>query len=304
MNNERIGVVGLGLLGRGIAACFLAHGFRVVALTKGGVEGYTTARGYIARALAEYAQHTGSDVALDSWQERYSEAAGFADFADCTFVVESVTEDPAAKQEVFDGLEAVLEAGVPVASNTSALPISLLQQSRRHPERFVGMHWAEPAHATRFLELIRGEQTSDTALERAAELGRRLGKEPCVVRKDVPGFIANRLGYAMYREAVHLVETGVADMETIDRSFRNACGLWASICGPFRWIDITGGPGLYARAMKGVLPTLDNSPELPRTLQDPPDTFYSYEPGDVERWHEQLHRNAWSLYTNRKSGER
>lgn len=117
-----------------------------------------------------------------------------------------------------------------------------------------------------------------------------------MVQKDVPAFVVNRLGYAMYREAVHLLETGVADIETIDQAFRNGCGLWASICGPFRWIDITGGPGLYARAMKGVLPTLNNSPELPQTLQNPPASFYSYGPGEVERWHEQLHDNAWSLY--------
>lgn len=301
MNKEQVGVVGLGLLGRGIAACFLAHGFRVVALTKGGEEAYDAARAYIANALEEYVEHTGADASLaSSWRDRYREAAGFADFADCAFVVESVTEDLAAKQEVFDGLEAVVREDVPIASNTSALPISLLQKSRKHAARFVGMHWAEPAHATRFLELIRGDETSDEALEQAAELGRRLDKDPCVVQRDVPGFIVNRLGYAMYREAVHLVESGVADVETVDKSFRNACGLWASMCGPFRWIDITGGPALYARAMKGVLPTLDNSPDLPRTLQDPPASFYEYEEGEVERWHEQLHRNAWSLFKNRK----
>ncbi|MBL8210610.1 MAG: 3-hydroxyacyl-CoA dehydrogenase family protein [Bryobacterales bacterium] len=301
MNNERIGVVGLGLLGRGIAACFLAHGFRVVALTKGGEEAYGAARAYIANALTEYVAHTGADAGVAaSWKDRYHEAAGFADFADCAFVVESVTEDLAAKQDVFDGLEAVVGEEVPIASNTSALPIGVLQKSRRNPRRFVGMHWAEPAHATRFLELIRGEQTSDTAVERTAELGRRLDKDPCVVQKDVPGFIVNRLGYAMYREALHLVEAGVADVETVDKAFRNACGLWASMCGPFRWMDITGGPALYARAMKGVLPTLDNSPELPRTLREPPASFYEYEAGEVERWHEELHRNAWSLFKDKK----
>jgi len=93
-------------------------------------------------------------------------------------------------------------------------------------------------------------------------LARRLGKEPSVLQKEIPGFIVNRIGYAMYREALSLLEAGVADAETIDRSVRNALGLWATVCGPFRWIDLTGGPELYAKAMQHVLPTLNNSAAL------------------------------------------
>ena len=128
------------------------------------------------------------------------------------------------------------------------------------------MHWAEPAHATRFLELIRGEATSDETVRRTEELARRLGKDPTVCRQDIPGFIVNRIGYAMYREALHLVELGVADIETIDRSVRNTLGLWAASCGPFRWIDLTGGPALYARSMERVIPTLRNDAALPALL--------------------------------------
>ena len=111
------------------------------------------------------------------------------------------------------------------------------------------MHWAEPAYATRFLEIIQGEHSSEMVLKATMDLCRAVGKDPCIVRQDLPGFIANRLGYAMYREAAYLLERGVADVETIDGAFRNACGLWATFCGPFRWIDITGGPALYAKVM-------------------------------------------------------
>ena len=75
-------------------------------------------------------------------------------------------------------------------------------------------------------------------------LAAAVGKEPCVVAKDVPAFIVNRIGYAMYREALNVLEMGVADAETIDRSVRNALGLWATMCGPFRWMDLSGGPAL------------------------------------------------------------
>ena len=83
-------------------------------------------------------------------------------------VIESVVEDLTTKQRIFDEIEAAVRSEIPIASNTSALPISTLQRSRKHPGRFVGMHWAEPAHITRFLELIRGEQTSDEAFAAVA----------------------------------------------------------------------------------------------------------------------------------------
>lgn len=296
--DDVIGIVGLGLLGRGIATCFLAHGFRVLAYEKSGEEGFAVARKYIAAGIEEVLAREASSAMAASWLHRYQEASDFAAFSGCSFVIESVTEDLATKQGVFDQLEEVLEPTAPIASNTSALPIGILQKPRRHPSRFLGMHWAEPAYATRFLELICGEQTSVAALRHAEALGREVGKEPCIVERDIPGFIVNRLGYAMYREAVHLLESGVANVETIDRSFQNACGLWASLCGPFRWIDITGGPALYAKAMRGVLPTLDNNADLPKTLQKMEAdgaSFYPYEPNELERWQKLFHEQAWRI---------
>ena len=188
----------------------------------------------------------------DCWTKRYHRVTDFDRLVGCTFAVESVTEDLPTKQSVLDALEKVLEPSVVIASNTSAIPISVLQQGRTVPGRMVGMHWAEPAHMTRFLELIRGDETSDEAFEATLAMGRRLGKEPIACQKDIPGFIVNRIAYAMYREACHLIELGVADADSIDRSLRNSLGLWASICGPLRWIDITGGPTLYAPLMERV----------------------------------------------------
>ena len=285
-----VGVVGLGMLGRGIAACFLAHGFRVVGFARTAGE-HADARREIERDLGE--------LRAAGWEGRYLPTTRYEDLTECEFVVESVAEDASVKAEVFDRIEAAVRPDVVVASNTSAIPISALQAGRKHPGRFVGMHWAEPAHATRFLELIRGEHTTDQTLRAASELAGRLGKEPCVCRKDVPGFLVNRIGYAMYREALHLLDTGVADAETIDTAFRNAAGLWASLCGPFRWIDLTGGPELYARAMRPVLPTLSTTTEVPTPLRRLAEAgakgvadgrgFYDYTPDEAERWRE-LHR--------------
>ncbi len=166
------------------------------------------------------------------------------------------------------------------------------------------MHWAEPCHVTRFLEIICGEQTSQAALDSALRLARLARKEPSVVRKDIEGFIANRLGYAMYREAFHLLETGIADIETIDRSFRNAAGLWASICGPFRWMDLTGLPG-YAAVMKRLLPQLSNARSVPAAMTALVESgaegirngrgFYQYTQQEADRWERLLHEHAWKV---------
>jgi 3-hydroxybutyryl-CoA dehydrogenase len=305
MKTDLIGVAGLGFLGRGIATSLLAHGFHVIGYTVG-ADTQERAREYAAKGIHELITRAGFPEELErEWPARYTAAQSLADFGDCAFVIESVVEDFDIKQQVFDELEAVVERSVPIASNTSAIPITVLQSRRKHPERFLGMHYSEPAYATRFLELIRGAQTSDDAMAAAQDLGRRTGKEACVVQKDVAGFIANRLGYAIYREALYLLESGVADMETIDRAYRNACGLWAAFCGPFRWIDITGGPALYAKGMERIWPTLSNRADLPASVKRMQQEghrgvmdgrgFYSYKPGEAARWEHLLHEHAWEV---------
>lgn len=303
MSIQTIGIVGLGLIGRGIAACCLAHGFKVIGFTRSQAT-HDTACAHIEQAIGDLIERADHPPELaKSWPTRYQRVNALEPFSACDMVIESVVEDFEVKQQIYDQLEAIVPAEVPIASNTSALPISQLQSDRQHPERFLGMHWSENAHATRFLELIRGEQTSDEAFERVAQLAIRLGKEPCLVQKDVEAFVCNRLGYAMYREALHIVESGIADMETVDRASRNAYGLWAALCGPFRWMDITGGPALYAQVMKGVFPTLDNTAELPETMQNMLDAgasgildgkgFYQYKAGDREKWEDLFRESVW-----------
>lgn len=305
MTCESIGVVGLGLLGRGIAACLLSRGFSVVAVARTSEE-HAAATPVIEQMLAELAAHENAaspDGDATTWQSRLTHALTCEPLSSAAFVVESVTEDLATKQQIFNDLEQVLAPDAIIASNTSAIPISVLQQTRKHPARFIGMHWAEPAHATRFLEIIRGEATSDETVARTEALARRVGKDPTVCRKDIPGFIVNRIGYAMYREALDLVDQGVADFETIDRSLRNTLGLWAASCGPFRWIDLTGGPALYARAMQRVLPTLAARPDVPAPIARLAAEeargiangrgFYDYTPADVHTWEERQRRHAW-----------
>jgi 3-hydroxybutyryl-CoA dehydrogenase len=303
--NKKVAIVGMGLLGRGIAACFLGHGFDVVTYARSR-ERNQEAYKHIERMVNELVTEGGFPPALkEEWKSRLIQTSGFEELKDCAFVVESVLEDVAVKHEVLDNVEAVVSPETIIASNSSAIPISRLQQDRKHPERMIGMHWAEPAHATRFLEMVRGVRTSPQTVARTAALGRRLGKEPTLCQKEVAGFIVNRIGYAMYREALTLVEAGVASVEDIDRSMRNALGLWATICGPFRWIDLTGGPELYAKAMEHVLPGLNKSEALPKLMQELAASgargvangrgFYQYSPEEAERWEALFRKHAWRV---------
>lgn len=299
-----IGVAGLGLLGRGIAACLLSTGFRVIGYTRGN-DTRAEARKYVAAAIDDLVRRGGMPASLrEEWPARYVEATRVAEFAPCDFVIESVFEDLDAKVTLFDEIEAVVGTAIPIASNTSALPISTLQRGRKQPERFIGTHWAEPCHLTRFLEVIRGEQTNDATADAAMELARQAGKDPSLVRKDVEGFIVNRIGYAMYREAFWLLENGVADVETIDRSFRNAISVWGNIAGPFRWMDLSGIPA-YAAVMKRLFPQLSNATEVPAAMRQVVESgakgisngrgFYEYTPEEAQRWERILIENVWRV---------
>jgi 3-hydroxybutyryl-CoA dehydrogenase len=166
------------------------------------------------------------------------------------------------------------------------------------------MHWAEPCHITRFLEVVRGNQTDDATVEKTLELGRLAGKDPSLVRKDVDGFIVNRIGYAMFREAFWLLENGVADVETIDRAFSNVVSIWANIAGPFRWMDLTGIPA-YAAVMQRLWPQLSCATELPRTMRELVESgargisngkgFYQYTPEQSKAWEKRLTENVWKM---------
>jgi len=304
---KQIGILGMGLLGRGIAACLLAHDVRLTIFSTNASE-YELAAEAIEKSLDELSRRGLVTSQLHaSWQQRIQWAQSLNELAPCEFVIESIIESLAAKHAVYERLEALLPADTPIATNTSSLPIADLQAGCRHPERLIGMHWAEPAHATRFLEVVRGPATNQRTLDLTLKLAVDLGKEPCVVSSALPGFIANRLGYALYREALHLLREGVADAATIDCAFRNSVGLWAAACGPLRWIDLTGGPALYLRAMDNVLPSLStatSTAELDSEAVNREDTgilngtgFYRYTPEETADWQRRFHEHVWTIRT-------
>ena len=223
---------------------------------------------------------------------------------DCRLVVECTLESEDIKKSVYEKIEAVIDEGALLASNTSAIPISILQRLTKHPERFLGLHWAEPSHTTRFLEIICGELSDINKAEYLYELSHHWNKEPTLVRKDIRGFITNRLMYAMYREAFYLVENGYATVEDIDRACRNNAGYWMTLVGVFRWMDLTG-VAAYHNVMKELFPTLNNQTEVPKLIDDIVKAggrgvsnahgFYSYTPEEAKLWEETFNDFSYEI---------
>jgi 3-hydroxybutyryl-CoA dehydrogenase len=208
-------------------------------------------------------------------------------------VIESITESVEEKKSVYRRLETVLSPTAIIGSNTSAIPVTVLQDGLQHPGRMLGIHWAEPAHITRFMEVICGDRSELPFAETIVALAESWGKEPSLLRKDIRGFITNRIMYAMLREAFHLVEKGYATVEDVDRSLRNDLGYWITFAGPFRFMDLTGIPA-YGTVMKDLFPDLDNSTVTPVLMEkvvgegalgvSNAKGFYPYTPESAEHW--------------------
>lgn len=293
-NEIAIGVVGLGLMGCSITTCLLMAGHQVIAVAPIPDDlrhAETRIQAHLSRSYEE--RLTKLDPATHF--ARCTITEDYTILKDCYLVIECTLERLEIKKSVYQKIESVVDATCLLASNTSAIPITLLQQQTKHPERFFGLHWAEPSHISRFLEIICGAQ-SDVALgEDLYELSHTWGKEPTLVRKDIRGFITNRLMYALYREAFHLVENGYASVEDVDRACRNNAGYWMTLVGVFRWMDLTGVPA-YHTVMKDLFPTLTNTTEVPKLIDDIVKAggkgvanahgFYDYTPKEAKLWEE------------------
>jgi 3-hydroxybutyryl-CoA dehydrogenase len=289
-----VGVVGLGLMGCSITTCLLMAGHPVVAVAP-----IPPDLKFAKARISDHLRRSRKEGLITSPPGYYfkslSITSDYKMLEKCNLVIECTLEDLAIKKSVYEKIEAVIKPDALLTSNTSAIPISILQKQTLHPKRFFGLHWMEPSHTTRFLEVICGEQ-SDIALgEYLSELSQRWGKEPTLVRKDIRGFITNRLMYAVYREAFYLVENGYATVEDVDRACRNVPGYWMTLVGPFRWMDLTGVPA-YHTVMKDLFPTLNNSTHVPKLIDDIVKAggrgvsnahgFHDYTPEEAKLWEE------------------
>lgn len=242
---ESVAVVGAGLMGRRIAGVMARAGFRVV-LTDANVE-------ILPAALIEAQALCIDDDAQISTHPDMSSAVGGVDL-----VIEAIVENLEIKREVFALLRAASPTAI-LATNSSVIPITAIASELADSSHCVGMHWWNPPDLIPIVEVIRGEGTSDAAMDRCVEALTRAGKLPVRVERDVPGFVGNRLQHALWREAIDLVASGVCDAETVDLVVRNTIGLRLAEMGPIENADYVG-LDLTLAIHEQVLPSINSDP--------------------------------------------
>jgi 3-hydroxybutyryl-CoA dehydrogenase len=248
----RIAVVGAGLMGHGIAQVFAAAGHEVT-ITDAMIASLDTATSRIAANLREL----GED---ESAVERVQPCVDLASAVrNADYVVEAVSEDLALKQKLFAEIEQRVRPDTILASNTSVIPITAIMEGLSHRERALGTHWWNPPFLVPLVEVIETQWTSPQTIEWTMALHQAAGKKPAHVKKDVPGFIGNRLQHALWREAIALVEQGICDAETVDAVIKASFGRRLAVLGPLENADLVG-TDLTLAIHNIVLPAIDSRP--------------------------------------------
>ena len=246
---ERIAVIGAGLMGHGIAQVFALAGHEV-ALTDMSPEARASALDRIRTNLRDL----GHDVAAAERVTIHEEIAGAVASAD--FVVEAAVENLDVKRNLFRAIEATAPSNAILASNTSVIPITDIMRDVADGSRALGTHWWNPPFLVPLVEVIGTARTSDDAIARTMALHTAIGKTPVHVRKDVPGFVGNRLQHALWREAVSLVEQGICDARTVDTVVKASFGRRLAVLGPLENADLVG-TDLTLAIHETVLPAID-----------------------------------------------
>jgi carnitine 3-dehydrogenase len=231
---KRVAVIGCGTVGASWAALFLGHGLDVAAYDPSpGAE--DRLRSFVDHALDQIAELGIRGKGELRFSGDLTDVLGAADF-----VQENVPEDEALKRRMLADIDALAVEGVIVASSTSALLRSSIVAECKTSHRFIVAHPFNPPHLVPLVELV-GED--EGIIHEAAEFYQTLGRRPVILRREMPGHIANRLSSALYREAVYLVEQGVASVADIDAALCNGPGLRWAVMGPHMTYHLGGGPG-------------------------------------------------------------
>ena len=265
---QRIAIVGAGLMGHGIAQEFALAGYQVSLHSRteksldAALDNISTNLDRLIRlgvisppqaAAVPKRIHPSPDLKT---------AVREADI-----VIESVYEEAVLKKRIFQELDTLCPAHTILASNTSSLLLSQFATDTQRPDKVLISHYANPPYLIPIVELVRGATTSDETVETMAALLTQVGKRPVIVQKEVPGFILNRLQGALLREALSMVEQGIASPQDIDTALKNSIGRRWAVAGIFEVFELAGWDLLLA-AMAGVYPHLSNATEVSSILTE------------------------------------
>jgi 3-hydroxybutyryl-CoA dehydrogenase len=233
MTEQTIGIIGGGLMGHGIAYLLAAAGHTVAIY-----EPSADLRASLPQRLHAIAELLDDDAALIQKISAHDSLAPAMQGA--AFVFEAAPEKLPLKQQIFAEIEKHVAPETILASNSSAIPSTEIGRHLKYRERVLGTHFWNPPHLVPLVEVIQNEKTSTETVRKTMDLLRDAGKVPVHVRRDVPGFVGNRLQHAMKREAIALVASGVCDAETIDTVVREGFGARTAVLGPMEQTDLVG----------------------------------------------------------------
>ncbi len=279
----KIGIVGLGAMGSGIAQLALEAGFAVVG-REVEMQRAEHARDRIAHFLTRKVEKGQLEQsARDEAVARLQLTTALADLADCDVVIEAAYEDLAVKHELFQVLESVVRADTILATNTSALSVTEIASVLERPERALGMHFFNPAPLMPLVEIVKAERTDDAVFETVFELGAKLGKTP-IRCSDTPGFVVNRVLIPLLNDCVRVLDEAGVTPEDLDAGMRFGAG-WPM--GPCALLDLVGADvhvhaseALYEKTRE---PRMAPPPRLVRMLKagklgrKTGEGFYTYE---------------------------
>jgi 3-hydroxybutyryl-CoA dehydrogenase len=233
---RKVGVVGLGTMGAGIAQVSVQAGFETVGReisAELGERGRATIERYLSRGV-EKGRLSGDE--RDAALARLTVTTDLDDLAECDLVIEAVLEELGLKRETFAELDRITRPDAILATNTSALSVSEIAEVLEHPERVIGMHFFNPAPVLPLVEIVRARESSDEAVDAAYEWAERAGKQP-VRCNDTPGFIVNRILIPLLNDCVHVLDEAGVEPEQLDKAMTNGAG-WP--LGPCALIDLIG----------------------------------------------------------------
>ncbi len=249
----RVVVIGTGSMGPELAAAFAIAGYDTTIAGRAPMQRDAAA----ARATDLAAGRPVTPAPIDA-----------PTFADVDLVVETIVEDLAVKHGLLRRIEPWCHPAAVIATNTSSLTIGDIATELARPERFAGLHFLKPGHLTGVVEIIPGPATADGTIELLRDVATRMGKAPLIARRDVPGFIWNRIQFAVLRECLHMLETGVASAADIDAAVSDGLAPRWTAAGPLATADL-GGLATFATICDLLFPHLATDTSAPAAITGP-----------------------------------
>jgi 3-hydroxybutyryl-CoA dehydrogenase len=237
MDVKRISVIGAGQMGSAIAQHAAINGFEVCLWGISQEESQNSIKRIAAMLEKSVSKGKIKEEEKNSALERLIPIYKLADCASSDLVIEAVIEDMQTKQSIFKELDAVCKPETIFATNTSSLSVTSIASATSRPDKVIGMHFFNPVHAMKLIEIINGYYTSEETCKTVNEVTKALGKIPVLLKKDTPGFIVNRILFAMFLEAISVYEEGIASKEDIDLALKYGLN---HPMGPFELMDIGG----------------------------------------------------------------